>query len=216
MKFFTDTNIPLGYTVIHDKWHDQSIKFITDHQKDSIFWSNMVKHEYNENLNQIIDNSDDFLNYCKSSLKTNQKDFINYFEFENFLIKRTKSCRLDKIKKQKILEEFWRKYHFDEGIAEEVYSKFSAYSHNFQKIYINRQKKLKKIMILHDCGMDNYLKYYNYAEQLFEWGVHKPDCKIITDAHDCGLAHDNLIFVTNDNEMLEKIVNHDHLLSRNH
>ena len=68
---------------------------------------------------------------------------------------------------------------------------------------------MNNILILHDCGSDNYLKYFDCAKKLFEWGVHSPDCKIIADAHDCGLAHENLIFVSNDEGILEKIVNND-------
>lgn len=53
--------------------------------------------------------------------------------------------------------------------------------------------------------MDNYLKYYKYALELYDNGIHKPDCKIVVDAHDCGLIHDDLTFVSNDNIMLEAI-----------
>lgn len=73
-----------------------------------------------------------------------------------------------------------------------------------------QDKKLKNIIILHDCGLDNYLKYLDYANKLFEWRIHSPDCKIVTDAHDCGLKHDNLIFVSTDEEMINNISRHDH------
>ncbi|MBQ7928549.1 MAG: hypothetical protein IJ287_07425 [Methanobrevibacter sp.] len=121
MNFFVDTNIPLGYTVIHDKWHEKSKTFIENHANDSIFWSTLVKKEYRKKLNDIIDEVRIFLEYCKSILKTNQRDFINYFEFENFIIKKTKVCTLDYAKKQKILEEFWNSTALNEGIAEMVY-----------------------------------------------------------------------------------------------
>ena len=68
---------------------------------------------------------------------------------------------------------------------------------------------LKKILILHDCGLDNYLRYFNYAKQLYKWGLHKPDCKIVVDAHDCAATHDDLIFVSADRNMIEKIISHD-------
>ena len=121
MNFFVDTNIPLGYTVIHDKWHEKSKTFIENHASDSILWSTLVKKEYRKKLNDIIDEVRIFLEYCKSILKTNQRDFINYFEFENFIIKKTKVCTLDNAKKQKILEEFWNSTALNEGIAEMVY-----------------------------------------------------------------------------------------------
>lgn len=88
MNYFIDTNIPIGYSIIHDQWHDVSKDFINNHQKDSIFWSNLVKREYTEKLNKIINNVSIFLNHCKTILKDNQKDFVNYFDFENFLIKK--------------------------------------------------------------------------------------------------------------------------------
>jgi len=95
MNFFVDTNIPLGYTVIHDKWHEKSKTFIENHANDSIFWSTLVKKEYRKKLNDIIDEVRIFLEYCKTLLKANQRDFINYFEFENFIIKKTKVSTLD-------------------------------------------------------------------------------------------------------------------------
>lgn len=202
MVFFTDTNIPLGYTVVHDKWHESSKTFINNHENDSIFWSNLVKKEYRETLNDIIDDVNVFLNYCKSSLETNENNFINYFDFEKFILEKTKICSLDTIKKQKILEDFWNKYNFTEGIAELVYLKFINFTNDFEVIYFKRKKELKKIMKLHDCGLDNYLKYLDYVNQLYEWGIHNPDCKIIADAHDCGLRHDDLTFVSTDMTMI--------------
>ena len=60
MVFFVDTNIPLGYTVIHDKWHDTSKKFI-ENNKGSVFWSNLVRDEYSRKLENIIDEIEYFL-----------------------------------------------------------------------------------------------------------------------------------------------------------
>ena len=210
MNFFTDTNIPIGYTVIHDKWHIPAKKFINNHSNDSIFWSNLVHEEYNKTLNEIIDDVNVFLYYCKSSLETNQKDFINYFDFENYLLKKTNNCQLDSYKKQKIFEEFWNNYHFTEGIAELVYLKFIDFTDAFEKIYFDRRKKLKKIMKLHNCSINNYKRYRSYADKLNEWRVHSPDCKIVTDAHDCGLQHKNLTFVSTDSEMIDIILEHNH------
>lgn len=36
MNYFIDTNIPLGYAISHDKWHNVSKTFLDNHQKDSI------------------------------------------------------------------------------------------------------------------------------------------------------------------------------------
>lgn len=43
MNIFLDTNIPIGYTVIHDRLHEDSKTFIDNHETDSIFWSTLVK-----------------------------------------------------------------------------------------------------------------------------------------------------------------------------
>ena len=208
MNYFIDTNISLGYTIIHDKWHNVSKTFINNHEKDSIFWSNLVKNEYAKKFNKIIDDMNIFIIHCKIILKDNQKDFINYYEFENLLIKKTKIDRLDNFKKQKILKEFWNKYKFNEGISEAIYLKFLEFIHEFERVFHIRDQKLKNILIIHDCGLNNYLKYLDYAKKLYKWGVHKPDCKIVIDAHDCGKNHDDLIFISADKKMIEKILNH--------
>ena len=179
MNYFIDTNIPLGYAIIHDKWHNVSKTFLDNHQKDSIFWSNLVKNEYTEKFNEILDDINTFIANCKTLLKENQKDFINYFDFEDFLIRKTKMNSLDNFKKQMILKQFWTAY-----------------------------KKLKSILILHNCGLNNYLNYMDYAEKLYKWGVHKPDCKIVIDAHDCGKTHPDLIFASADKKMIDLILEH--------
>lgn len=209
MQFFTDTNIPIAYTVIHDKWHKNAIKFIKNHEKDNIFWSNLVKKEYDEKLGDIIDEVTNFLETSEDLLNINNKDFINYYDFEKYLFKRTRECNLDKTKKQKILEHFWRKYDFSEGISGIISSKFSVFINYFELIYYTRESRLENILILHDCGLNNYLKYLDYAKKLYQWGVHNPDCKIVIDAHDCGKIHADLIFVSADNKMIEEILNHD-------
>lgn len=208
MHYFIDTNVALGYTIIHDKWHPQSDKFITETSED-IFWSNLVKKEYSSKLNNIENSIDFFLQRTKLILKNNQKDFVNYYDFEKLILKETKICDLDKFKKQKILENFWNKYDFDESISEIISTKFNDFTREFEKMYSKRDYKLNSTLKFHDCGIDNYLNYLDHAKKLYTWGVHKPDCKIIADAHDCGLTHHDLIFVSNDSKMLEKIIIHD-------
>ena len=208
MNYFIDTNIPLGYAIIHDKWHNVSKTFLDNHQKDSIFWSNLVKNEYTEKFNEILDDINTFIANCKTLLKENQKDFINYFDFEDFLIRKTKMNSLDNFKKQMILKQFWTAYKFSEGISEVIYLKFIGFAHEFERIYHLRDKKLNNILILHNCGLNNYLNYMDYAEKLYKWGVHKPDCKIVIDAHDCGKTHPDLIFASADKKMIDLILEH--------
>ena len=55
MNFFTDTNVPIGYTIIHDEWHEKSCDFI-DNTQESIYWSTCVKKEYENTFEEITDN----------------------------------------------------------------------------------------------------------------------------------------------------------------
>lgn len=206
MSFFIDTNIAIGFTVIHDKWHEQSKKFINN-CSDSIYWSNLVKDEYTRKLTDIEEPTEFFLKRVKLILKNNQKDFINYYEFEKYILNKTKICILDDFKKQKILEKFWEKYNFNEGISEVIKLKFNDFADEIGKIYVTRSKKLDSHMNFHNCGLDNYLRYMTYVNKLSEWGVHSPDNKIIADAHDCGSFHDNLIFVSTDDALIKILVN---------
>lgn len=105
MHYFIDTNVALGYTVIHDKMHPQSEKFIKETSED-IFWSDLVKKEYSDKLNNIEDSIDFFLKRTNLILKNNQQDFVNYYGFEKFILKRTKNCDLDKFKKTKDPQKF--------------------------------------------------------------------------------------------------------------
>lgn len=118
-------------------------------------------------------------------------------------------CDLDKYKKIRILEKFWYKYDFIAENPDEVYLKFTEFIDEFNKLYATRDKMLNSHLKLHNCGLNNYLRYWNYAKKLYSWGVHKPDCKIVTDAHDCGKTNSDLIFVSTDCEMIEKIHEHD-------
>lgn len=207
MPFFIDTNMAVGYTVIHDKWHEASNKFISSNS--NIFWSNLVQDEYTAKLDDILDDINIFLKITLNILKSNAKDFSSYYIFEKDILKKTKICNLDDIKKRKILEYFWSNCVGHEGISEIIYLKFRNFNRNFKKMYLKRDRDLNNHLILHNCGLNNYLKYLDHAKQLYKWGVHSPDCKIIADAHDCGLKHGNLIFITADAKMLEKIVCHD-------
>ena len=204
MSYFVDTNVPTGYAIPHDKWHGSSVDFI-ENASEPIYWSTVVKNEYQNILDSIVDDIEIFLDEIKKLLKANEKDFPNYYRFEQFIKQKTKHCSLNNIKKTKILEEFWNKNNFIEGISEEIYIKFTEFLENLSDIYVKRDSTLNNILILHDCGLDNYLKYNNYAHDLFDGGIHKPDCKIIIDAHDCGRIHDDLVFITNDEELLETI-----------
>ena len=83
MNIFLDTNIPIGYTVIHDRLHEDSKTFIDNHETDSIFWSTLVKKEYRQTLNDIIDEVKIFLEYCKSIFNVVNLIFSknSYFSF---------------------------------------------------------------------------------------------------------------------------------------
>lgn len=208
MNFFTDTNVPIAYTVIHDKWHEKANKFIENYS-DSLFWSNLVRNEYNDKFGEILDDIDYFFEIAEDGLKINKNDFVNYYAFESFILDKTAICKLDDIKKHNIIEHFWNKNSFSEGISSIVFIKFKNFRKDFDKLYLLRDKRLNKIMKLHECGENNYLKYVNYALKLNSWGIHSPDCKIILDAHDCGIKHKDLVFISLDSKMHEALSGHD-------
>lgn len=110
--YFLDTNVPIGYTIVHDMWHEPSKNFINN--KSNIFWSNFVKNEYYNKLDDILELTEKFLTAVILILNVNEKDFYTYISFEEYILKRTKFCMLDYFKKQKILENFWHKNNFNE------------------------------------------------------------------------------------------------------
>lgn len=136
MNYFLDTNVPLGYTIIHDKWHESSINFINDTCDDSLFWSNFVKDEYDRKLEIILNMAHDFLTSVSSILKLNENDFYTYDDFEKFILERTKFCKLDKVKKEKILNQFWQKM-----------SLHLLFQQLFIQISLNTESILKKYIL---------------------------------------------------------------------
>lgn len=98
MPFFIDTNIALGYSIIHDKIHESSTRLIHE-SKEDIFWSNLVQEEYTKKFDDILDEIEIFLKFAEKILETNEKDFINYYSFEKYVLNRTKNYKLDIIKK---------------------------------------------------------------------------------------------------------------------
>lgn len=141
MSFFTDTNLAVGYSVIHDKWHEKSKDFIDNNK--NIYWSNLVKEEYEDKLEDIENASDFFLKRVKLILKNHYREFINYDDFEKYILRKTKMCSLSKHKKQKILEKFWYKYDFVDEIPEIIYLRFTEFTDEFNKVYAKRDKKSK-------------------------------------------------------------------------
>lgn len=97
-----DTNVPIGYTIIHDRWHENSKNFI-DNNKNSIFWSNFVKSEYYNKLDNILDYIVKFLKSIVCILKVNEMDFYSYNSFEEHILNETRFCKLDYFKKR-----FWK------------------------------------------------------------------------------------------------------------
>lgn len=203
MPFFIDTNVAFGYTVIHDKWHEKANSFITNNA-NSLFWSNLVQQEYSNKFDDVLDDINHYLDSIESILENNQQDFSSYHDFEKFIIKKTQHTNLDGFKKRKILENFWIN-NIDYGISERIYLNFLGYKMTFNRIYFKRDEKLYQIVNLHDCGLNNYLKYLDYANKIHDWGIHVPDCKIIVDAHDCALENWNLKFVSYDEKMIKRL-----------
>ena len=209
MNFFSDTNVAIAYTVVHDKYHVKAKNFIDNHFQDNIFWSNLVSSEYEGVFEDIMLDIDNFFDIVEDCLKNNHNDFVSYYDFENLLLEKTKACNLDEPKKRNIIRYFWDKNNFIEGISTILWIKFINFRQDFDKLYFSRDQNLKNIMKLHNCGENNYLKYLNYTLKLKSWGVHAPDYKILVDAHDCAIKYGDLIFVSADGIMFEALNNHD-------
>ena len=87
---------------------------------------------------------------------------------------------------------------------ENIQIKFDSFLLKYTKNHASRKKELEKIVKLHDCGLDNYLKYRILLKLLTEKGLHTSDIKIIIDAHDLGLTSE-VSFNTTDREFYNLI-----------
>ena len=86
-----------------------------------------MKEEYQDTLDDIIDDIGGFLDKTTYLLEKNQSDFTNFSDFESFILKNTRKCELDRHKKQKILEEFWHTNQFTYAISKVVSIKFNEF-----------------------------------------------------------------------------------------
>lgn len=205
MKNFIDTNIALGYSLPCDKWHSNSIEFIFNN--NNFYWSNNVKKEFNEKFKNITRGVFEFLGKISVLLAMNKKSFVNYYSFENFILNKTKNCNIDKTKKIKIIEFFWEnKKIILSDFPIEIQLKFDSFILSYKFDYDSLKKELESIMNLHDCGLENYLKYSLIHEKLKDLKIHYPDDIILLDAHDLGLSS-NVCFNTLDKELHVKIKN---------
>ena len=146
MKYFLDTNMPIWYTIIHDKHHENASRFIEKHS-NSVFWSNFVEEEYLNTFNDISKSIRHFLDTIESILENNEKNFDYYLEFENFIINKTKHVPLDEFKKLKILENFWKDNEFAHANCENIYNNFVKFNRNFNRI-LSSFVKVPKIHLL--------------------------------------------------------------------
>lgn len=86
MAYFADTNLALGYSVVHDKWHKKSKKFIENHE--NIYWSNLVQAEYENKLNDIENQSEFFLKRVKLTLKNTLKSLLIIMLLKNISLEK--------------------------------------------------------------------------------------------------------------------------------
>ncbi len=86
MNFFIDSNVAIGYSVVHDRLHDNSVEFICETEED--IFGHLVQDEYLRKLGEIIHLVERFLKRTNLLLKNNETSFTNYEEFENFIMKK--------------------------------------------------------------------------------------------------------------------------------
>lgn len=196
---FIDTNIALGYSLKCDKWHDVSQEFISKNQ--DIYWSDCVKKEFNIKFRKIITMIIIFLQRINIILKNNITEFINYSDFEKFILNNTKHCKLDLTKKIKVIEYFWNENNISANDSTNFISiKFNNFLIRYAHIKKSLKKEFESLVHLYNCGMRNYLNYPIIIDKLKELGVHKPDYIIVIDAHDFAISQD-VCFNTTDEEL---------------
>ena len=208
MHYFIDTNIAISYSLIHDKHHKKSIKFINNKYND-IYWSNIVENEYTNKINKINNDTIDFLQKVEKIIKNENIMFFNNIDFENRIIQKTKNCKLDQIKKRKLLFYIWDFNQNNFAYSNKLLKHFNDFISSYNLNYINMDNNLRNKTKLHNCGFDNYKKYINYLKLFSDNGVHVPDCKIIGDAHDLALNVKPLTFISCDENMLNNLNNLD-------
>ena len=206
MDYFIDTNIAIAFTFFPDKFHNPSKDFIINTVED-IYWSNNVQLEYDKKYDAISNKIKTFLNEIVVDLEDFNGVFLNLNSFEDFVLKNTMYIDLDIVKKRKLILIFWEKIilgYFKEN--KEFYHLFQRYSTEVPKCFNDNHTFLRNSLILFDCGEENYKKYSTLQNYLKIIGVHKPDYKIILDAHD--FAQDRLtVFVSADEKFLNKVKN---------
>lgn len=204
---FIDTNIAIGYSISCDKFHVPSQKFIRNN-KFPHYWSENVLNEFNRKFNDIFNEIETYLDEILELLTINPGNFINQYEFEEYILTQTKEADLDNFKKMKIIQFFWEKsmINFDDTPMELLY-KFNLFLINYTNNFDSKKKELEKIVNLHRCGLKNFLKYTHYLYLLKEkYRVHSPDYKIVLDAHEFGQKN-KVNFVTTDEKLHDKIIN---------
>ena len=53
MNYFIDTNIALGHTIVPDRIHQSTKKFIDENYKNT-YWSTLVRKEYQKKFDNIF------------------------------------------------------------------------------------------------------------------------------------------------------------------
>ena len=204
MDYFIDTNVAIAYSFFLDKHHISASNFFSE-TNDDIYWSNNVFREYEDIYYEIFEAIEFFFDKVFLELLSSDEVFLNKYSFEKFVLINTKQSDLSIDKKLKLIDIFWEEIL--SGIFQEKMN-FIKYFENFSNEisfeFIRNKNYLLEKINLYDCGLDNYKKYVDLLKLLLKSHVHKPDYKIILDAHD--FARDTLaVFVTFDKKLFNAV-----------
>lgn len=206
MNYFIDTNIALGHTIVPDRIHQSTKKFIDENYKNT-YWSTLVRKEYQKKLRTILQSIIKFLNKCILIIENYDGTFINLNKFEEHIIKKTRNYELDEYKKRKILYDFWYSYPSTYESSEKLCNNLKHYINRFKQTSINLDNKLNNELNYYNCGINNYKKYLIHVLKLEELGVHYPDSRIITDVYDFSLKIRPTTFISCDENLIDTLNN---------
>ena len=202
MDLFFDTNIIIGYSIDIDFWNYYAERLFND--EVNLYWSETVKTESEEKINELILLYNGFFTKIKEEL-SNGNISKNQLKDISKKIKKIDDKEI-KIDSSKIAELIWNSTGGYETIETfKIMNTLDKYRENINKITLPRYNYCQKMLKLHN-RTNKYPQLISQIQSLRKGNeiVHGPDDEIIIDCHD--LAHTKKIsvsFVSSDKKLLK-------------
>lgn len=194
MNSFVDTNVSIAYVFLIDPLNNKSINFFRRY--NSIFWSNLVKKEFNK---VFVSKKEVLVKFYKKLLKDLKEgkvlnltlnDLKRYVIQENY-------PKNDHNQIKGSLSSFWHRYVNEKFPS--VNCLENAINLCLRDLRIRSYRRKIDLENIFQLTNKRYDKYSNLNNKLRRNGVHPPDNEIILDAHDYNLKTSfDLDFVTFD------------------